>query len=180
MNLTQLSRTLSHALRHEPWVYELELDDEGWVSLATLISALKENRSRWQDLTEDHVHRMMAAADKQRYQVTNGKIRALYGHSIPERLTKEPAAPPEILYHGTAPATAEIILRDGLQPMARQYVHLSADRETAENVGQRKSGKPVILRVRASEAAAQRVPFYVGNDKVWLADTVPGEFIAVE
>ena len=26
----ELSKTISHALRHEPWLYELELDDEGW------------------------------------------------------------------------------------------------------------------------------------------------------
>jgi putative RNA 2'-phosphotransferase len=27
-DLTALSRTMSHALRHEPWLYELELDGE--------------------------------------------------------------------------------------------------------------------------------------------------------
>ena len=26
-----LSRVVSHALRHEPWLYELELDEDGWV-----------------------------------------------------------------------------------------------------------------------------------------------------
>ena len=25
-----LSEAVSHALRHEPWLYELELDDAGW------------------------------------------------------------------------------------------------------------------------------------------------------
>jgi putative RNA 2'-phosphotransferase len=29
----ELSEVFSHALRHEPWLYELELDDEGWASL---------------------------------------------------------------------------------------------------------------------------------------------------
>lgn len=31
----RLSRLVSHALRHEPWIYELELDDEGWVPIDT-------------------------------------------------------------------------------------------------------------------------------------------------
>ncbi len=29
VKLDELSKVLSHALRHEPWLYELELDDEG-------------------------------------------------------------------------------------------------------------------------------------------------------
>jgi putative RNA 2'-phosphotransferase len=28
-DLTAISRARSHALRHEPWLYELELDREG-------------------------------------------------------------------------------------------------------------------------------------------------------
>ena len=30
---TELSRVLSHALRHDPGCYGLELDPEGWVGL---------------------------------------------------------------------------------------------------------------------------------------------------
>jgi putative RNA 2'-phosphotransferase len=26
---TELNKAVSHALRHEPWLYKLELDDEG-------------------------------------------------------------------------------------------------------------------------------------------------------
>ena len=33
-DLTQISRVVSHALRHEPWLYELELDAEGWTEVA--------------------------------------------------------------------------------------------------------------------------------------------------
>lgn len=31
-DLPKLSRAVSHALRHEPWLYELELDGEGWTT----------------------------------------------------------------------------------------------------------------------------------------------------
>lgn len=36
-----LSKTVSHALRHEPWLYELELDDEGWVAVSQLLESLR-------------------------------------------------------------------------------------------------------------------------------------------
>ncbi|HZX88363.1 MAG TPA: RNA 2'-phosphotransferase [Reyranella sp.] len=42
--LNDLSRAVSHALRHEPWLYELELDEEGWTSVDALIAALQLDR----------------------------------------------------------------------------------------------------------------------------------------
>ena len=43
----QLSKTVSHALRHEPWLYELELDDDGWVSVEAMLGA--DNGVRYPD-----------------------------------------------------------------------------------------------------------------------------------
>jgi putative RNA 2'-phosphotransferase len=58
----------------------------------------------------------------------------------------------------------------------RQYVHLSLDTETALQVGKRRDADPVLLRIRALEAYKEGIRFYLGNDKVWLADTVPGRY----
>lgn len=63
-------------------------------------------------------------------------------------------------------------------PMGRQYVHLSVDRAMADAVGGRKAKSPTILSVRAHDAWAAGVPFYAGNDNVWLADHVPAAFLA--
>lgn len=46
-----LSRAVSHALRHEPWLYELELDDEGWVPVEQLLTALREKGGDWEPST---------------------------------------------------------------------------------------------------------------------------------
>ena len=120
---------------------------------------------------------VVEGANKRRFQLLDGRMRALYGHSTPQHLRKERAVSPERLFHGTSPATAEKILDEGLKPMARHYVHLSVDVDTAHEVGRRKAREPVILEVAASAAHAAGVAFYVGNEKVWLADTVPAEFI---
>jgi len=37
-DLMQLSKEISYALRHAPWEYELELDDNGWVSVEQLLT----------------------------------------------------------------------------------------------------------------------------------------------
>ena len=58
-------------------------------------------------------------------------------------------------------------------------MHLSSDRETAVAVGLRKSPTPVVLAITAAEATVEGVVFYVGNDRVWLADAVPARFVRV-
>jgi len=172
-----ISRIASHALRHGPWLYELELDDEGWVPVEELLSALRAEKLEWSALTESDLAEMISCSDKKRHELRDGKIRALYGHSVPGRLLKEPAKPPAILYHGTSPDTAERIKSDGLRPMGRQYVHLSVDRDTAMQVGRRKSQTPVLLEVRAAQAHEAGIVFYRGNDLVWLADFIPDVFL---
>jgi putative RNA 2'-phosphotransferase len=176
-NLADLSRAVSHALRHEPWLYELELDDEGWASVESVLTALRGERAEWQELAEPDLVRMIAESSKRRHEINGGRVRALYGHSIPGKLNKIPAIPPAILYHGTSPDTVLCIRTSGLLPMARQYVHLSVDEAMAVEVGQRKAKEPVILQVQAAEAYASGVQFYAGNEKVWLADNVPVQFL---
>jgi len=177
-DLTALSRAVAHALRHEPWLYELELDHEGWTTTHALLAALRSQRAAWAALCEQDFADMIRLSSKQRYEMADGRIRALYGHSLPGRLSKTPAEPPTLLFHGTSPALETPIRQDGLLPMGRQYVHLSSDRDTATEVGRRKSAKPIILAVRAADAWADGIAFYVGNAKVWLADRVPPKFIA--
>jgi putative RNA 2'-phosphotransferase len=174
-----LSRAVSHALRHEPWLYELELDAEGWASVDDVVAALRSEKPEWATLSANDLAQMIAAADKKRHEMRDGKIRALYGHSIPGKLRKTPGVPPDVLFHGTSPSFLPAIKSSGLLPMTRQYVHLSTDVDTALAVGKRKSMTPIILRVQARQASEKGVQFYIGNEKVWLADRVPPEFIVV-
>ena len=175
--LSQLSRVISHALRHEPWLYELEPDKEGWVPIESVLASLREKKTNWLNLSEKDLATMIAYSKKKRYEIDRGKIRALYGHSLPGKLLKQLSEPPEILYHGTLPNAVEAIKSEGLKPMNRQYVHLSVDIETAKQVGKRKAKQPVILKVRSYEAHQGGLKFYQGNDCVWLADLVLPEFI---
>ncbi|MEJ2746487.1 MAG: RNA 2'-phosphotransferase [Anaerolineae bacterium] len=176
--LKKLSKGMAQALRHQPVRYGLELDEEGWVLVADLLAGLCRRR-HWCDLTVEEVQAVLAMPGKQRYEMKNGRIRALYGHSTHVMVHKETAVPPPFLYHGTAPETVSHILQEGLRPKKRQFVHLSVDVETARMVGQRKARQPVILRVRAWEAYETAVSFYRGNDATWLADHIPPEFIEV-
>jgi putative RNA 2'-phosphotransferase len=172
-----LSRAVSHALRHEPWLYELEIDDEGWTRVDDLLGALRQSRSDWKQLSKEDFEEMIARSEKRRHEISGDKIRALYGHSLPGKLKKTAAQPPLELFHGTTPSAAALVLREGLKPMGRQFVHLSIDLDTAVKVGKRKCEDPVILLIYASLASASGIVFYRGNETVWLADGIPCPFI---
>lgn len=173
-----LSKLLALVLRHRPELYGLELDDEGWTSLDLLVNALQRD-GRWSGVTEVDVRRVVEEGSKQRYEVQGGRIRARYGHSLPGRVRAERADPPEALFHGTSPDTAALVLREGLRPMRRQYVHLSADMTTARSVGRRKSRSPALLRVAAGAAAAAGVAFYEAGPGMWLAEEVAPEYLSL-
>jgi putative RNA 2'-phosphotransferase len=176
-NLVRLSRTISYALRHNPADFGLTLDDEGWVPVQDLLAALRRRHSEWRNIQITDLVQVMTQSEKQRFEMRDSKIRAFYGHSVTLKMQHEPAMPPALLYHGTTPQAAKISRMEGLKPMRRQYVHLSADEETARQVALRHTHRPVILYIDAFTASRQGIAFYLGNDRVWLADHIPPTFI---
>jgi len=172
-----ISRKMSYALRHNPEKYGLELAQDGSVEMETFLRAMNGMHHFDPPLTEAMIREVMAHAEKQRFAIEDGRIRALYGHSFQIKVDHKEAMPPAVLYHGTARRFLDSIMEKGLLPMGRQYVHMSADIETAEQVGRRRDNRPAILTIDAEKAAAEGIKFYIGNDKVWLADQVPPRYL---
>lgn len=174
---TSLSKKMSLALRHDPGKFGIELDGEGWTALPEFLKAMA--------MTVEDLNFIQANNSKKRFEVKwptwsfGGKIRAFYGHSQ-VKVEKEIADPPEILYHGTPRRFLDKILKEGLKPMSRQYVHHSTDLATAQNVGGRRDVEPVVLIVKTKAAKEAGVRFYHGNEDVWLSDPVPPEFLKVK
>lgn len=168
---------MSHALRHAPERYNLTLDAHGWVEIDELLVALRRKRRAWNRLTREDIEAMMASADKQRYAIQGDKIRAQYGHSVKQKIAKMAKDPPELLYHGTSPKVIDLIMRDGLKPMRRQYVHLSADLATATTVGKRHHANPIILHIYARRAFVAGVTFYQEENGIWLAEPIPATYV---
>ncbi len=177
--LIKLSKFLALILRHQPERFALTLDDEGWASLPEVMEILHGLPNfRW--ATRPDVMAVVEGGtgdSKRRFQVEGNRIRARYGHSLAQPIHYEPCAPPQILYHGTSPEALDVIRREGLRPMERQYVHLSPDVETATRVGARHSGRPVVLTVRAADAYAAGIEFYQADEAVYLTKRIPAEFI---
>ncbi|MBQ3264687.1 MAG: RNA 2'-phosphotransferase [Ruminococcus sp.] len=178
MNLTNVSRRLSYLLRHSTEPLYIDLNG-GWADVDVLIGVLKK---KFPEVDRDTIELIVAQDEKGRYSFSSdGKsIRANQGHSIPGAVIEmEQPDPPELLYHGTATRFLDPILRNGLIPMSRQYVHISPDFETAVKVGKR-HGKPVVLVIRAKEFVEDGNELYRSSNGVWQAKAVPPQYFTVQ
>lgn len=170
-----ISKFLSYVLRHNPDKLGITLDANGWTSVNILLEKINVEPY---SLSMETLEEVVATNNKKRFAFNEDKtmIRASQGHSVNIDLALQPIVPPSYLYHGTVEKFITSIQEKGLIKGTRQHVHLSADKETAINVGSRR-GKPIILTIRSGEMHAQNHSFFQSENGVWLTDTVPPEFI---
>lgn len=175
--LISTSKFLSFILRHQPQEIGLEIDRQGWASVAELI---EKSRREGRDLSRNLIQKVIGESNKTRFHLSNdGRyIRAGYGHSIPVEFRLEPEVPPDTLYHGTAHKRIKIILEEGLKPGSRNYVHLTTNRSDALSVG-RRHGTAVLLAVSAARMYAEGYPCYrsPSEPSIWLTERVPPQYL---
>ena len=135
-------------------------------------------QERFGEVTEDEIRAVVTDSDKKRFELRENRVRATYGHSFPIDLGLEPVEPPPQLFYGTARDLAQSILRDGLRPRDRQYVHLSASVEEAQAVGKRRDPFPAIVVVDAKRARGDGVRFFASGP-LFLVEGVPARFVSL-
>lgn len=173
--LVPKSRALARVLRHKPELWGVRLDGEGWCKVSDILAGAA---NYGQDLTADELGEIVATNDKARFTLSPDglSIRAAQGHSVEVDLKLRTLVPPTVLYHGTVRKLMPPILREGLRPMTRHAVHLSATKEAALAVGARR-GAPVILVVDSYAMHRNGYQFQQAENGVWLTAAVPPEFL---
>ena len=81
-----------------------------------------------------------------------------------------------MLYHGTSMDFLPAILREGVLPMRRRYVHLAVDVETA-CLNARRRPRPVVLAVDAECLRRRGYRVYIASRKIRLVQYVPPDCI---
>lgn len=171
----RISKRLSFVLRHRPDEAGIELDANGWVDVDELVQALS---ATGKAVSRDDVEHVVATSEKRRFELVEGRIRAAQGHSVAVDLDLASLTPPETLFHGTVDRFVPVIAEEGLRPMQRSHVHLSADESTAREVGRRR-GAPVVLQVRARLMSESGHDFFRAANGVWLTVSVPPTFLVL-
>ena len=172
-DLTKISKLIALVLRHKPETLGITLDSHGWADTKQLVSAIN-NREKF---TIKDLEYIVSTDEKQRYSFNRDKsmIRANQGHSINVDVEFEEEIPPDILYHGTAKKYFSSIMKEGLKPQSRLYVHLSTDEKTAINVGSR-HGDPIVFKIDAKQMERDGYKFYRSVNNVWLTKEVPTQY----
>lgn len=181
MKTTEISKFISLILRHKPETIGITLDEHGWADVKELIDGINKAQPEQKQITFELLEEIVKTDNKQRYSFNEDKtlIRANQGHSIAVDVELAQVAPPDILWHGTGEKYAASIQKEGLIPKSRLYVHLSADSETAKNVGSR-HGKPVVYMVQSGRMAADGFTFYRSVNGVWLTKAVPVKYLIAQ
>lgn len=175
-NEYHLSKLMSLILRHAPDKFGLQLDDNGYVPLEELASAIKE---KCPYATPDFIKKFVATPQgSRRFVIDEDCVAARYGHSIPITIDLQPAEPPEFLYLGTVPRSKSIIMSEGLKPVDRQFVHLSTTEEEANKIGQHKARDPMILRIATKKAREAGIEFFHAGH-LYLCRAVPASALEV-
>lgn len=176
--LVQHSKFLSLVLRHKPESIGIKLDSEGWTNVQILLhQMIKHNHP----LKRKELIELVETNQKKRFQLSDDQtlICAVQGHSSNQVLREyTPITPPSILYHGTATRFLSSILEQGLFAGDRHHVHLSAELNTAKQVGQR-HGKVIILTIDTAAMLADGFKFYQAENGVWLSDAIPMKYLSL-
>ncbi|WP_331716119.1 RNA 2'-phosphotransferase [Pseudoclavibacter sp. 13-3] len=150
-----------------------------WAKLSDVVAAI--GRVGFTGVEDSTVRELVAHQTKTRLEISGDRIRGAYGHSLSTVVDHVVVStPPPVLFHATSPEAWGHILREGLKPMGRQFVHLATSAEQAMIVGRRHAQRPVLLRIDTARAAGHGVQFRNGSDSVILTDYVPADCIAAD
>ncbi|MHA1294665.1 MAG: RNA 2'-phosphotransferase [Promethearchaeota archaeon] len=176
----KISKFLSFILRHHPEIYGIKLNSDGFADLEQIIDILNQKFkfNDFKGITKKILKNIIKKSDKCRYEISNNKIRAYYGHSIKEKIIMDELKKiPKKLFHGTTLKAYRCIKKEGLKNKSRQYVHLTNNIKNAEIVAKRRTNNPIILEINTDNAKKDGVKFYKSGD-MFLADFIPPEHIS--
>lgn len=175
--LKRIGKYMSLLLRHAPTKENLDMDVYGYVHVEQLLRRLK--------ITKEELDWIVGNNNKKRfaYNEKETKIKASQGHSFDVLHEMDEVTDKEVLYHGTIQKHLKAIQEKGLLKMRRQHVHMSGDKNTAVDVGNRHvrnfRDKLLLLVIDVKKMRENGLKVYISDNGVYLTDHVPPEYIKI-
>ncbi|WP_175059123.1 RNA 2'-phosphotransferase [Thermococcus sp. 2319x1] len=170
----KISKLMSYILRHAPWEFDVEVDEEGFANIEEVVGAVKKSHL-W--VEKEHLLWIIENDPKGRFEIRGNKIRARYGHTFDVSLDHEEDVEVKVLYHGTPRRNLEKILKEGIKSMKRKFVHLTTSKEEAYETGRRYGRDVVVILVDAECLRRKGYKIYKAGKSVRIAKFVPPECI---
>ncbi|MGC8663234.1 MAG: RNA 2'-phosphotransferase [Thermoplasmata archaeon] len=178
--LEAISRIITGILRHFPEKFNVTIDEKGWAKIDEIAEGIrtKERKFRW--LKPQHIEAFIITDPKGRFQMDTleGKVRAVYGHSINVDLSDLPSDNlPEKLYYAIVPEEEEFVNEIGIKPGERKWIHLSKTYEEAYIAGRHRSEDPLVLEINVKKAQEEGVEFHRATKTIYISKDIPPQFI---
>lgn len=172
--VSQQSRKLSWLLRHGALETGLEMDAAGWASIADVLAQTGMSRQTLAQVVRDN--------NKSRLEVQGERIRASQGHSkagVPVTLEAleaswSPYAGAGPIWHGTRIDAVDSIAREGILPVKRTHVHLSAALDSKTG---KRAGVAVMLQIDPVALSDAGYPVFQSSNGVLLTRAVPADCV---
>jgi putative RNA 2'-phosphotransferase len=175
--MERIGRLMAGILRHGR--FDPDMDEQGFVDLREMVSAIQGSNSRMHWLRPHHIIALIETDPKGRYQISGDMVRATYGHTIDLDLNLPSDDIPEVLFYPTTPEESGIILETGLIPSDRTMVHLSLTYNDAFSAGSVRVSFPTILVIDTAKCASAGHEIGKAARTVFLCRHVPADCLKI-
>ncbi|MFH0811047.1 MAG: hypothetical protein V2A77_11375 [Pseudomonadota bacterium] len=170
-----LSRLLSYCLARRPDEFGLVPDEAGFVSLKELARALAEEPD-WGFLREGFLREVCHGGP---FQISDDDRIRSTTPPLPTGFVAEVFSTPATVLYVAAPRKAYAAIGEhGLRAYGGRPAVLAATADMALRIGRRRDHRPVLIKVRAAEAArCSQASFRRVGELLYLAEAVPVRFL---
>lgn len=173
----RISKAMSYVLRHGAEKEGIMMNSGGWVRMEDLLQNLRKKNKQ---LTLDVVHEVVEHNEKKRFEVMQDKdglewIRAAQGHTMDsvkseDLLTKiEDPFKYLTVVHGTYREPLPLIMKGGLNKMARNHVHMALGMPSSGVISGMRNSCEIVVEVNMVKAIYNNCPFYISSNEVILS-----------
>ena len=172
----RIGKKMSYLLRHGAEENGVAMSSDGYVLMADLLNYLGSKTSI------DLVHSIVENNDKKRYEIKIEAgveyIRAAQGHTITavktEELLTKIEDPFKYVYvvHGTYKEPLPLIMKGGLNKMARNHVHMAIGMGKNGVISGMRASCQIVVEINMIKAiyGPDKIPFYVSSNEVILSE----------
>lgn len=168
---TELAREVAKIIRHNPEKLDLEMDDDGWVSLEDLLFGF-EQMTPYQ-IEKDQLKEALTNSNRGRFELSDesDKVRAKVGHTT-EKVRYQVVEPPSnVLYRVESARHYGALAEYGIQPMRRKYTEIFESFPAAIKDGKKRRIKnPMVLTIKAKQAYHDGTLFYDRDGSIFVED----------
>ncbi len=161
---------MDYVLGRRPDEFGLVPDSNGFIKIKELLKAITEEDG-WKHVRRSHINEVLLTRIDPEIEIADNRIRAATRERLPDiTLVIEP---PKLLYTCVRQRAYPFMHAKGIYPAGHEPVILTAEKELAQRIGQRRDRQPALLTINTASSLQQGVVYHRYGGSLYLADFIP-------